>query len=64
MMTTPAKFIKVNLNGINIHNNVSVPLAQTEAGQTPVCDPKGVMLQNHGTAVPVEYRNIWAIPRP
>lgn len=62
--TTPAKFVKVNLNGINIHNDVPVPLTQTEAGQTPTCEPRGVLLQNHGTAVPVEYRNIWAIPRP
>jgi len=63
-MKTPAKFVRVDLNGINIHNNVTVPLTQTEAGQTPVCEAKGVLLQNHGTAVAVEYRNIWAIPRP
>ena len=63
--TTPAKFIKVNLNGINVQNNVSVPAANpTEAGLTPTCDARGVLLQNHSSIVPVSYRNIWAIPRP
>jgi hypothetical protein len=61
--TTPAKFIKVNLNGINVQNNVVVPTAQTEAGMMPTCDPRGVLLQNHSSIVPVSYRNIWAIPR-
>ena len=63
--TTPAKFIKVNLNGVNVHNNVSVPAANpTEAGLTPTCEPRGILLQNHPTIVPVSFRNIWAIPRP
>jgi hypothetical protein len=62
--TTPAKFVKVNLNGVNVHNNVAVPTAQTEAGLAPTCDPRGVLLQNHSSIVPVSFRNIWAIPRP
>lgn len=62
--TTPAKFIKVNLNGVNVQNNVVVPVTETQAGLTPTCDPRGVLLQNHSTIVPVSYRNIWAIPRP
>jgi Domain of Unknown Function (DUF1080) len=62
--TTPAKFIKVNLNGINVQNNVVVPVAETQAGMPPTCDPRGVLLQDHNTLVPVSYRNIWAIPRP
>lgn len=62
--TTKAKFIKVNLNGINVQNNVEVPVAETQAGMTPTCDPRGVLLQDHNTIVPVSYRNIWAIPRP
>jgi hypothetical protein len=62
--TTPAKFIKVNLNGINVQNNVVVPTTETQAGMTPTCDARGVLLQNHSTIVPVSYRNIWAIPRP
>lgn len=62
--TTPAKFIKVNLNGINVQNNVVVPVTETQAGMMPTCDPRGVLLQDHVTKVPVSFRNIWAIPRP
>lgn len=63
--TTAAKFVKVNLNGVNIHNNVEVPKTnQTEAGLDVTCEPRGVLLQNHSSIVPVSYRNIWAIPRP
>ena len=65
MTTTAAKFIKVNLNGTNVHNNVELPkAAATQDGLTPTCEPRGVLLQNHGSLVPVSYRNIWAIPRP
>jgi hypothetical protein len=64
MTTTPAKFVKVNLNGVNIHNNVAVPAANaTEAGLAPTCEARGVLLQNHSSVVPVSFRNIWAIPR-
>jgi len=63
--TTPAKFVKVNLNGVNVHNNIAVPATNpTEAGLAPTCDPRGVLLQNHSSIVPVSFRNIWAIPRP
>jgi hypothetical protein len=62
--TTPAKFIKVNLNGINVQNNVVVSATDpTQAGMTPTCDPRGVLLQDHNTLVPVSFRNIWAVPR-
>jgi hypothetical protein len=62
--TTPAKFVKVNLNGVNVHNNVAVPAANpTEAGLAPTCEARGVLLQNHSSIVPVSFRNIWAIPR-
>lgn len=65
MTTTAAKFIKVNLNGVNVQNNVELPkAAATQDGLTPTCEPRGVLLQNHGSIVPVSYRNIWAIPRP
>jgi hypothetical protein len=62
--TTPAKFLKVNLNGVNVQNNVVVPTTQTEAGLMPTCDARGILLQNHSSIVPVSFRNIWAIPRP
>jgi hypothetical protein len=42
---------------------VSVP-GTTQAGQAETCSPKGVMLQDHSTVVPVSFRNIWMIPRP
>jgi hypothetical protein len=65
MTTTAAKIIKVNLNGINVQNNVELPkAAPTQDGLTPTCEPRGVLLQNHSSLVPVSYRNIWAIPRP
>ncbi len=61
--TTNAKFIKVNLNDVNVQNNV-VADHTTQAGMDETCDPRGVLLQDHGTIVPVSFRNIWAIPRP
>jgi hypothetical protein len=65
MTTTAAKIIKVNLNGTNVQNNVELPrTAATQDGLTPTCEPRGVLLQNHGSVVPVSYRNIWVIPRP
>jgi hypothetical protein len=65
-VTTQAKFVKVNLNGTLVQNNVSIPdsTQPTQAGMNPVCEPRGLLLQDHGTIVPVSFRNIWAIPRP
>jgi len=36
---------------------------ETQAGLPEACAPRGVMLQDHATFLPVSFRNIWAIPR-
>ncbi len=60
--TTNAKFIEVKLNDTLVQQNV-VADHTTQAGLDETCDPRGLMLQDHGTVVPVSFRNIWAIPR-
>jgi hypothetical protein len=60
--TTNAKFVEVKLNDMLVQQNV-VADHTTQAGLDETCDPRGVMLQDHGTVVPVSFRNIWAIPR-
>ena len=60
--TTNAKFVQVKLNDMLVLQNV-VADHTTQAGLDETCDPRGVMLQDHGTVVPVSFRNIWAIPR-
>jgi hypothetical protein len=61
--TAPAKFVEVKLNGTLVQQNVSCPTAETRAGQPPSCDPKGLLLQDHSSILPVSFRNIWIIPR-
>jgi hypothetical protein len=60
--TANARFISVKLNGKLVQENVDVPTT-TQAGQDESCDPKGILLQDHSTVVPVTFRNIWVIPR-
>jgi len=61
--TAPAKVLEVKLNGILVQQNVTLPANETRAGQKPSCDPKGILLQDHSSILPVSFRNIWAIPR-
>jgi hypothetical protein len=61
--TTPARFVEVKLNDILVQQNVDCPANETRAGQPPSCDPKGLLLQDHSSILPVSYRNIWVIPR-
>jgi Domain of Unknown Function (DUF1080) len=61
--TAPAKVLEVKLNGMVVHQNVTLPANETRAGQKPSCEPKGLLLQDHSSILPVSYRNIWAIPR-
>lgn len=58
----PARFVEVKLNGTVIHRNVDV-LGHTQAGQAESCEPQGLRLQDWSSALPVSFRNIWAIPR-
>ncbi len=60
--TANAKFVKVTLNGMVVHENVEAP-NQTEAGLPENCMPRGLLLQDHSSVQPVSYRNIWVIPR-
>jgi hypothetical protein len=60
--TTNAKFVEVKLNDLLVQQNVEVK-SETQAGMTETCEPRGVLLQDHATVVPVSFRNIWAIPR-
>jgi hypothetical protein len=61
--TAPAKFTEVKLNGIVVQKDVACPNNETRAGQLPSCDPKGILLQDHSSILPVSFRNIWVIPR-
>jgi len=60
--TTNAKFVEVKLNDMVVQQN-AVADHTTQAGLDETCEPRGVMLQDHQTVVPVSFRNIWAIPR-
>jgi hypothetical protein len=60
--TTNAKFVEVKLNDMLVQQN-AVADHTTQAGLDETCEPRGVMLQDHQTVVPVSFRNIWAIPR-
>jgi hypothetical protein len=57
-----AVFTEVKLNGEVVQQNVAVP-GTTQAGQPESCDPKGILLQDHSSILPVTFRNIWVIPR-
>jgi hypothetical protein len=59
--TTSAEFVEVRLNGILVQQNVTVD-HETQAGMPTTCEPRGVMLAEMATIVPVSFRNIWAIP--
>lgn len=60
--TSSAEFVEVRLNGILVQQDVAVDHV-TQAGLTETCEPRGLLLQNISTIVPVSFRNIWAIPR-
>jgi hypothetical protein len=60
--TANAEFVDVKLNGMQVQKNV-VADHFTQAGQAESCDPKGLMLQDHSSILPVSFRNIWVIPR-
>jgi hypothetical protein len=57
-----ANFPTVKLNGVLVQENVSVS-GTTQAGQPESCEPKGILLQDHSSILPVTFRNIWVIPR-
>ena len=53
--------ITVFHNGIKIHDNVEIKVANTATGQTGVQPATGPLeLQDHGCAI--RYRNIWIVP--
>jgi hypothetical protein len=60
--TANARFVEVKLNGTLVQQNVDVP-GVTQAGLAESCEPKGLMLQDHASLLPVSFRNIWVIPR-
>ncbi len=60
--TQSANFPEVKLNDMVVQQNVAVD-GVTQAGQPESCDPKGLLLQDHSSILPVSYRNIWVIPR-
>lgn len=57
-----AKFVEVKLNDMLVQKDVTADHT-TQAGLDETCEARGLMLQDHGTVVPVSFRNIWAIPR-
>jgi hypothetical protein len=61
-VTRPARFVEVKLNGTVIHRNVDVP-TPTLSGLIETCQPRGLLLQDGASLVPVSFRNIWAVAR-
>jgi hypothetical protein len=56
---TPPR-LTVYQNGIQIHDNVAIPVDHTRAGmETDPCTPGPILLQDHGN--PVQFRNIWLL---
>lgn len=60
--TANAKFVEVKLNGMLVQQNVEADHT-TQSGLDESCDPRGVLLQDHSSILPVSFRNIWVIPR-
>jgi hypothetical protein len=53
--------LSVVQNGVNVQDNVAVPVDNTRAGLGgDPSRPGPIMLQDHGN--PVQYRNIWLLP--
>jgi hypothetical protein len=55
---SPARFVRVDWNGVTVHANVDVPKS-TGGASEDVVPSAPVRLQDHGH--PVRYRNIWAV---
>jgi hypothetical protein len=52
----------VTHNGVKIHDNQEITRDVTTSGiASDVCTPGPVLLQDHGN--PVQYRNVWILPR-
>jgi hypothetical protein len=60
--TAPARFVEVKLNGTLVQQNVTVN-GSTQGGLPESCEPRGLLLQDHSSTLPVKYKNIWVIPR-
>jgi hypothetical protein len=61
VVTTPARFLEVKLNGTLIHRDVDV-LQPTLGLQAESCESRPLLLQASSEAPPT-FRNIWAIAR-
>lgn len=59
---TDARFVEVYLNNTLVQQNVTVD-GSTEGGLPESCEPKGLLLQDHSSTLPVKYKTIWVIPR-
>ncbi|QDU60539.1 hypothetical protein Pan216_13810 [Planctomycetes bacterium Pan216] len=59
-MVAPGK-ITVRHNGVVIHEDVELTKTTNGAADNKMDQPGGVMLQDHGN--PVEYRNLWMMPK-
>ena len=61
LYAVPSERIQVIHNGIDIHQNVPIPIDNTVSGLGgDPSQPGPIMLQDHGN--PVQYRNIWLVP--